>query len=75
MAAAFAKGWSRNSITRALLLDLYNLLRKEGFWLRLQWEPAHVHVDADADAITRPAKVEFIRSRYERFAESLAFFA
>lgn len=60
--AAFAKCRFRNTVvTHALLLDLYNLQRKEGFRLRLQW--VRSQINAEADAITRPVKVKIIQLR------------
>ena len=69
---AFRKGRSRNSITHAMHVKLFELQVAEGFWLSLRWVP--MANNASADAITRPGRLEVIRLRPMIFQQLLTFF-
>ena len=68
----FRKGRARDATVHSLLRALFDLQRREGFWLRLRWIPSEANVEADS--ITRPGRDEFARLRPHVFAELWAFF-
>ena len=68
----FRKGRARDGTVHRLLRALFDLQRREGFWLRLRWIPSEAKVEADS--ITRPGRDEFVRLRPHVFAELWAFF-
>ena len=63
---AFNKDRSRDTPTHWLLLDLFALQVRHGFWLRLQWVPTEVN--KEADLISRPGIEEHVRLKPEAFA-------
>lgn len=64
--AAFAKGRSSDQMTHDLLLRLFWLQRREGFWLRLRWVPSEAN--GEADALSRPSLEEILRLVPAQFA-------
>ena len=68
----FRKGRARDATVHRLLRALFDLQRREGFWLRLRWVPSEANVEADS--ITWPGRDEFVRLRPHVFAELWALF-
>ena len=64
--AAFAKGRSKDAKTHELLVSLFWLQQREGFWLRLRWVPSEEN--SEADVLSRPSVEELVRLVPEKFA-------